>query len=498
MNDFQKRRMIEDTPENREKCHCRFCPSYPHKCDGEALYCANGKSDCEIEVKGCICNTCPICFEYKLENRYYCDKEEIGENKDLMRSKRPDEDDEFYQTITDIKNIGSTGKSIITSMGSLKKLPYSLDDLHLIPAQVNKIPLNKEDEVNTEVIIGKTSKKPFKISSPIIISGLSFGAVSKNVRLTIAQTANKLKIAFNSGEGGVLNEEIGIARDQMIAQYSTGRFGVNEEILKSAAAVEIRFGQGAYPGKGSFLPADKITSEIAQIRGLKRGEAAYSPAHHPDMKSPVEIKEKVSELRKITDGVPIGAKIGCGNVKKDIKILVDAEVDFISLDGFGGGTGATDACIRDNVGIPIFASLPQAFKTLEELDVKDKISLIAGGALFKSHEFAKCLALGADAVYIGTAALIAINCEQYRLCYTGMCPTGIATQDPQLVKQINIDEGVLKLSNFIDVSTEEIANFARVVGKDNVNKLDKDDLISFDKDLSAITGVKWLNGEYIN
>lgn len=496
MEDFQKRRKIEDTPENREKCHCRFCPSYPHKCEGESLYCAKGKSNCKIEIKGCICNTCPICFEYKLENIYYCDKDEIGENNALMRSKRPYEDNRFYETVVDIKNIGSTGKSVITSMGSLKKLQFSLDDLHFIPAQVDKIPLNREDKVNTEVIIGKASKRPFKISSPIMISGLSFGAVSRNVRLTIAQTANKLNIAFNSGEGGVLNEELDIANEYMIAQYSTGRFGVTEKILKSAAAVEIRFGQGAYPGKGSYLPADKMTSEIAEIRGLKRGEAAYSPAHHPDMKSPDEIKEKVSYLRKITDGIPIGAKIGCGNVKKDIEVLVEAEVDFIALDGFGGGTGATDLCIRDNVGIPIFAALPQAFKTLEELDARDKISLIAAGGLFKSSEFAKCLALGADAVYIGTAALIAINCEQYRLCYTGMCPTGITTQNPQLVKQVKIDEGVLRLSNFINVSTKEIANLARVVGKNNVNQLDRDDLVSMDKDLSVITGIKWLNGEY--
>ena len=495
MEDFQTRRSIEDSPENREKCHCRFCPSNIN-CKKELLYCARGRSDCKIEIKGCLCPTCPIYFEYGLEDLYYCDKDEIGENNALIRSKRPDENAEFYKTIVDIKNMSSNGKSIITSMGSLKKLQYSLDDLHFVPAQVDKIPLNREDEVNTEVVIGKASKKPFKISSPIMISGLSFGAVSKNVRLTIARTANKLNIAFNSGEGGVLNEELDIAKDNMIAQYSTGRFGVDERILKSAAAIEIRFGQGAYPGKGSYLPADKMTSEIAEIRGLKRGESAYSPAHHPDMKNIEEIKEKVLYLRKITEGIPVGAKIGCGNVKKDIEVLVEAEVDFIALDGFGGGTGATDLCIRDNVGIPIFAALPQAFETFEELDVRDRISLIAGGGLFKSSEFAKCLALGADAVYIGTAALIAINCQQYRLCYTGMCPTGVATQNPQLVKQVNIDEGVLKLSNFINVSTKEITNFVRVVGKNNINQLDRDDLVSMSKDLSLVTGVRWLNGEY--
>jgi glutamate synthase domain-containing protein 2 len=177
--------------------------------------------------------------------------------------------------------------------------------------------------------------------------------------------------------------------------------------------------------------------------------------------------------------------------------LVNSNVDYIVLDGFGAGTGATDLYVRDNVGIPIFAALPQAYKTLSEFGVKDQISLIASGGLLRSADFAKCLALGADAVYIGTAALIAINCQQYRICYTGLCPTGVTTQNPQLMKQLNINEGVKRLTNFIELSIEEIANLTRIVGKDDVNKLDKNDLISINKDLSCICGIRWLNGEYL-
>lgn len=180
---------------------------------------------------------------------------------------------------------------------------------------------------------------------------MSFGAVSKNVRLVIAQVASNLKIAFNSGEGGILDDELSTARDYLIAQYATGRFGINEDMLKHAAAIEIRFGEGAYPGKGSYLPASKVTPEIAKIRGLRSGEAAYSPAHHTDITTTQELKEKVSWLRDLTGGIPIGAKLGCGNVEKDIRVLVDAGVDFIALDGFGGGTGATDLYVRENVGI---------------------------------------------------------------------------------------------------------------------------------------------------
>lgn len=485
---------IEDSKENRKECACPYCPSYPHDCDGEVLYCIKN-NNCEIELNGCICNECSVYKEYGLKGIYYCDKNEAGESKLLTRKKKHNEDDQFYMKMGDIKEIAISGKSKVSSMGSPKKIQFSFDDIHFIPAQVNKIPLNADEHVNSEVLIGPKARKPFKLSSPVMVSGMSFGAVSKNVKLAIAKVAFELKIAFNSGEGGILNEELEIARNQMIIQYSTGRFGITEKLLKSGAAVEIRFGQGAYPGKGSYLPADKITSEIAEIRGLKKGEAAYSPANHFDMKSPEEIKEKVFELRKITEGAPIGAKIGCGDIEKDIEVLIDSKVDFIALDGFGGGTGATDLYVRENVGIPIIAALPRAYNYLDELGVKDEISLIASGKLFDSADFAKCLALGADAVYIGTAALIAINCEQYRICYTGNCPTGITTQDTQLMRQLNVEKGVTKLKNFIKLSKNEIENLTRIVGKNDINLLDRDDLVSMNKDLSLITGVKWVNGE---
>jgi glutamate synthase domain-containing protein 2 len=282
----------------------------------------------------------------------------------------------------------------------------------------------------------------------------------------------------------------------MIVQYSTGRFGLKEELMKNAAAIEIRFGQGAYPGKGSYLPADKITSEVARIRGLKPGEAAYSPAHHPDINNPQELQEKIVTLKNLAEGSPVGAKIGCGNIEDDVKILAEAGIDFIALDGFGGGTGATSPYIRDNVGIPIVAALPRAYKVLLKMGLKDQISLIAGGGLRSSADFAKCLALGADAIYLGTAALIAINCEQYRICHSGLCPTGVTTQNPQLMKQLDLDEGVKKLKNFLTISNQEINNLVRVVGKNNVSNLDHTDLVCTTYDLARLTGLKWLNGKH--
>jgi glutamate synthase domain-containing protein 2 len=394
----------------------------------------------------------------------------------------------------DIKD-KSAGMEMVASMGSQKELPFKLDDLHFIPAQLSRIPVNADEPVNTTVVIGPEAKKPFKVSSPLLISGMSFGAVSRNVRLVIGRVASELGLGFNSGEGGVLEEENQFS-DYMIVQYSTGRFGLKEELMKNAAAIEIRFGQGAYPGKGSYLPADKITSEVARIRGLKPGEAAYSPAHHPDINNPQELQEKIVTLKNLAEGSPVGAKIGCGNIEDDVKILAEAGIDFIALDGFGGGTGATSPYIRDNVGIPIVAALPRAYKVLLKMGLKDQISLIAGGGLRSSADFAKCLALGADAIYLGTAALIAINCEQYRICHSGLCPTGVTTQNPQLMKQLDLDEGVKKLKNFLTISNQEINNLVRVVGKNNVSNLDHTDLVCTTYDLARLTGLKWLNGKH--
>jgi glutamate synthase domain-containing protein 2 len=488
---------IKNTVENREKCHCKVCPSYPYKCGGEVLYCSKGPSNCDISPQICICDTCPVYYEYELKGNYYCDKDTVGESRSIIRKIRSDEDESIYNKMVQIKDLGAIGSSVVGSMGSLKTLPFSLDDLYFVPAQLSRIPLNREDDVDTELVIGAEAQKPMRIKSPIMVSGLSFGAVSKATKLVIAESAKKLSIGFNSGEGGVMSEELLDNGENIIVQYSTARFGVDEKLLKSGAAIEIRFGQGAYPGKGSYLPAEKMTDEVAKMRGLKSGEAANSPAHHPDILNPKDLKEKVLWLREIGEGIPVGAKIGCGDVEEDVKLLAEAGVDFIALDGFGGGTGATDKYVRENVGIPVFTALPRAFKALNDLGLKNRVSLIAGGGLRSSADFTKCLALGADGVYIGTAALIAINCEQYRICYTGRCPTGITTQDPVLSKQIDHDICVKKLCNFIEVSTREIANFTRIVGKNNVSKLDSDDLVSIDRNLARATGVRWVNGEYL-
>jgi methylamine---glutamate N-methyltransferase subunit C len=414
-----------------------------------------------------------------------------------MSKKGLDEREEFQTKMAEIRNVADKGTSMLCSMGSLKKMPFSLNDLHFVPAQIFKIPLNTNEEVSIKTIIGPRAKKPLKVSSPIMFSGMSYGAVSRNVRMVLARVASKLDLGLNSGEDIVLPEELIIASKNLVVQYSAGRFGTTEDILKKSSAVEIRFGQGAFPGWESLLPAEKVPPEIAKLMDLKEGEDAHSPAHHPDIRNEDELKEKIRWLRELTDGIPIGAKIGCGNVENDIEILANGGVDFISLDGFGGGTGATEFFVRENVGIPIVVALPRADRHLKKIGVRNKISLIAGGGLRTSADFAKCLALGADSVYIGTSALIAMNCEQYRICHTGRCPTGVTTNDPVLVQRLDVDEGVRRLTNFINVSNQEVANLLRIVGKDDIKKLGMEDLVALEKELSEATGAKWINGKSV-
>jgi glutamate synthase domain-containing protein 2 len=411
-----------------------------------------------------------------------------------MRNKFLGEDEESYRTMTNISEIADKGESIPCSMGSQKKMPFSLDDIHFLPAQISKIPLNADETVNIEVVIGPDAKKPLRVSSPIMFGGMSYGAVSLKVRLILARVASNLQLGLNSGEDVILPEEFEIASKYLIVQYSTLRYGITEAILKKCSAVEIRFGQGAYPGWASLLPAAKVSTEIAKLKGIKEGENENSPAHHDDIKNKEELREKIEWLKQVTEGSPIGAKIGCGNIENDVGILAECGVDFISLDGFGAGTGATEFFVRENVGIPIIVAIPRADKHLKKINKRNKISLIAGGGLRASADFAKCLALGANAVYIGTSALIAINCQQYRICHTGRCPTGTTTNDPRLLQLLDVDEGIRRLTNFMNVSNNEISGLLRIVGKDDVKKLEVEDLVALRRDVSEVTGVKWLNG----
>ncbi|MGZ4863259.1 MAG: FMN-binding glutamate synthase family protein [Halobacteriota archaeon] len=395
-----------------------------------------------------------------------------------------------YKRIVDVKKTATLNKSLREGMGSLKQLPTSLDMLNFLPAQLYRFPLNTEEPVKTSTTIGKSSMRPINLETPIMISGMSFGALNREQKIALAKASTIAGTATNTGEGGMLDEEREFAK-YVTLQYSTGHFGVWNERLKEADMVEFRISQSAYPGTGSLVPANKVTGLIAKTRGIPANTDAKSPARHPDVHSAEDLKQKIDTLRDITEGRPIGIKFTAGNIEKDLDIIVYAEPDYVVVDGFGGGSGAPPSHIRDNFGLPIINFLPRAHRYLDDIGYREHVDIIAAGRLRTSGDFAKCLALGADAVYIATSALWAMSCEYYRICETNQCPTGTTTHDPELVKRFNVERGAQKLANFIQVSTRELGDISRALGKDDVHKLDVHDLIALTRETSELSGVSY-------
>lgn len=378
-----------------------------------------------------------------------------------------------------IKEIQDRTKKIPVSSGRSNKVGrISLDDLVFVPAQLSKTPVDYfKEEISAKTIIGKNSKKPITIETPIIIAAMSFGALSKEAKTALAMASKLAGTMENTGEGGMLPEEREFS-EKLIIQYSTGRFGITEEILKKADAVEIKIGQGAKPGQGGLLPADKITDEIAQIRKIEKGKDAHSPAYHSDIKNIEDLRQRIDWLREITGGAPIILKIGAGNIEADVALAVKANPDVIAIDGMEGGTGAAPEVMLNEMGIPTMIAVIEAREVLDKIGAKQELWI--GGGLNKGADFAKVLALGADAVFAASSLLVAMGCLGCRQCYLGKCPKGIATQDQELRKNLNVEMAAQNIANFIRNCTEEIKMIAGACGENNVHNLNRSHLRALD------------------
>ena len=388
--------------------------------------------------------------------------------------------------VAEVKQRALKGKPLVSGGRSNKLGKISFDDLVFIPAQLKKRPIDYfREEIITETIIGKNSKQPLKLSMPILIPAMSFGALSKEAKTALAKASTIAGTATNTGEGGMLPEERENAKI-LIAQYSTGRFGVNEEYIKSADAIEIKIGQGGKPGQGGLLPAEKVTEDIARVRNVPMGKDIHSPPAHPDIFSIGDLKKKVKWLRELTEGKPIIIKLGAGDVENDVKLALKADPDAIAIDGMEGGTGAAPKIMLDDFGIPTLAALVKARKVMGD---KSKQELIVGGGLNKGADIAKALALGADAVFMSFPLLIAMGCIYCKQCYKGKCPMGITTQDPELRKKLSVNEAAEKIVNFLKACNEEVKMAAAACGKRNVHELNIEDLRSLSLEISGITGI---------
>lgn len=388
-----------------------------------------------------------------------------------------------------INEIQKRIKGVPVSGGRSKKLgKISFDDLVFVPAQLSKRSVDYyREKISSKTIIGKLSKKPIELNVPIIIGAMSFGALSKEAKIALSKASVLAGTIANTGEGGMLPEEREFSKF-LIVQYSTGRFGISEDILKKADAVEIKIGQGAKPGMGGLLPKEKITDEIARIRNVEKGKDIHSPPYHSDIENVEDLKNKIEWLRGLTGGAPIILKLAAGDVENDVKLAVMANPDIIAIDGLEGGTGAAPEVILDEVGIPTMAAVVKARETLDKLSAKQELWI--GGGLNKGSDFAKALALGADAVFCGTAFLIAMGCTSCGLCYFGNCPRGIATQNPELRKKLDIEKASQNVADFIKNSTEEIKMIAGACGENDIHKLNKGHLRAMNSEIAGITKVK--------
>ena len=424
---------------------------------------------------------CPICGATKDHL-----KEQKEDKKGYLEDWKRGSDD-LQLHMQDIHMMAKTGRSITDPMRTKKEV-ISWDDILIKGAQLAKIPLNKDDPVNTKTIIGPKAKRPLVVESPIYITHMSFGALSKEVKIALAKGSAAVKTAMCSGEGGILKESLENSY-KYIFEYVPNEYSFTGENIKKADAIEIKIGQSTKPGMGGHLPAEKVTEEIAEIRGKKQGEGIVSPAHFKDIKNKEDLKKKVEVLRTRSEGKPIGIKIAAGNIEGDLEVAVFAKPDFITIDGRPGATAASPKAVKDSTSIPTLFALYRARRFLDKKGIKD-ISLVITGGLRISSDFAKAIALGADAVAIGTAALMACACQQYKICQTGKCPVGVTTQDPELRKRLDIDKSAKRLENFLNVSISELEDFARLTGNDDIHKLSIEDLCTTNSEISDNTGIK--------
>ena len=432
---------------------------------------------------------CPVC--HQSADKFVLWQEEADIKKQPAKELKLDYPKEFVRSdascryMKEIHEMAVTGKSISAAMGTLLPMP-DWDDILILGAQLDPMPLNEDAEVRTTTVIGPHAARPLVLENPVYISHMSFGALSREAKVSLARGSAMAHSAMCSGEGGILPEEMQAA-DKYIFEYVGNLYSVTPENLRNADAIEIKIGQGTKPGMGGHLPGEKVTEEISRIRNKPMGKDVIAPSRFPGIETKEDMKALVSQLRMASEGRPIGIKIAAGHIERDLAFCVYAEPDFITIDGRGGATGSSPMLLRDSASVPTIYALHRARKYLDSIG--SDISLIITGGLRVSSDFAKAIALGADAIAVASAPLIAMACQQYRICGTGMCPMGIATQDEELRRRLNQDAAAARVANFLNVSLEELKMFARITGHADLHDLSVEDLCTVSREISEFTDI---------
>jgi len=386
-----------------------------------------------------------------------------------------------------LKNFGHHGPS--ASIGVDRNTLPKWENIQFLPAQLASRPLLDEESVATKVVIGPNAKKPLHLDIPMFVSDMSFGALSREAKISLAKGAEMSGTGICSGEGGMLPQEQE-SNSKYFYELASGKFGFSWDKVQKAQAFHFKGGQGAKTGTGGHLPGIKVTKEIAEVRGLKQGEIAISPAAFPDMKTADDFKAFAEEVREKTGGIPIGFKIAASHIEADIDFALKVGVDYIILDGRGGGTGSAPTILRDNINVPTIPALARARKHLDNVGA-DYVTLIITGGLRVAEDFSKAMMMGADAVAVSNSALQAIGCLGMRACSTNNCPVGIATQKESLRQRIIINQSAKQLANFFKASADLMKVVARSCGHNDVTKFNSNDLSTLNYEMHKLTGIPY-------
>ena len=397
----------------------------------------------------------------------------------------------YNKYIRDLARNGLPGHhGPVSAMGvPLTELPR-WEDIQIVTAQLAQRPLLDDAPVETELIIGPQARKPLRLAMPIFVSDMSFGALSEEAKIALALGAEMAGAGIASGEGGMLPEEKA-ANSRYFYELASGRFGWSLDKVKDVQAFHFKGGQGAKTGTGGHLPGSKVVDKIAQVRGLEEGQDAISPAAFPDLVTAQDFQRVAQQVRQVSSGIPIGFKLSAQHIEADIDFALEVGVDYIILDGRGGGTGAAPNLFKNNISVPTMVALARARRHLDQRGQSGRVTLIITGGLRTESDFIKALALGADGVAIANSAMQAIGCLGMRACHTNNCPVGIATQKKNLRARLVIQQSAKQLHNFLEASLHLMQVMARACGHSHLNQFCLDDLITWKRDIAQLTGVPY-------
>lgn len=369
-----------------------------------------------------------------------------------------------------------------------KDLPH-WDDIQILPAQMARKPLLDDVPVATSVTIGPRAAKPLQLEIPLFVSDMSFGALSEEAKTALARGAEMAGTGICSGEGGMLPEEQA-ENSRYFYELASAKFGWQPELVSNVQAFHFKGGQGAKTGTGGHLPAEKVQGKIAEVRGLEAGQAAISPATFPDLNTPADFRKVADEVRERSGGIPIGFKLSANHIEDDIDFALEAGADYIILDGRGGGTGAAPLIFRNNISVP---TIPALARARAHLDTKAgrEVTLVITGGLRVAEDFAKAMALGADAVAISNSAMQAVGCIAARMCNSNNCPVGVATQKPELRKRLDIQTGAERLARFFGASTVLMQVLARACGRSSLSALEHSDITTWKREMADLSGISF-------